>query len=256
VAPKNGVTHRKVLRAAGLDVDLDIEQAAARVSNPKIGWAYVDQKAFCPALYGLRKLRELIVKRPALSTAETLSGPIRGRKHTHLITGYVHKGYPPIYARLAREAGFTSAALVRGIEGGVLPSLRQMAKLYYYYDDGELELKEIDPADIGIKHSIRALPLPENLATTAEDEVGVVNTNALAQATAAVGLEALDGASGAACDSLVYGGAIALTHLRRFNSLRQAAQAVSQSLDRGDVRRHFLGTEGSETPDRLYVKRL
>jgi anthranilate phosphoribosyltransferase len=242
VAPKKGVTHCKVLRAAGLNVDLDIEQAAARVSNPEIGWAYVDQKTFCPALHQLRELRALIVKRPVLSTVENLTGPIRGGEHTHLITGHVHRAYPPIYARLARKAGFASAGLVRGVEGGVLPSLRQAAKLYHYHDNSELELTEINPADLGIERSIRALPIPENLAVAAvKNEIeATIDTDALASAAAALGLEALDGAPGAARDSLVYGGAIVLTHLHRFDSMRQAAETIRQALDRGVVRRHFL----------------
>jgi anthranilate phosphoribosyltransferase len=48
MGPKYGVTHRQVLRAAGLPVDLAPEEAAARLGDPAIGWSYVDQKAFCP----------------------------------------------------------------------------------------------------------------------------------------------------------------------------------------------------------------
>ena len=48
MGPKYGVTHRQVLQAAGVPVDLGPEQAAARLGDPDIGWAYVDQKAFCP----------------------------------------------------------------------------------------------------------------------------------------------------------------------------------------------------------------
>jgi anthranilate phosphoribosyltransferase len=112
MGPKYGVTHRQVLRAAGLPVDLTPEEAAARLGDPAIGWAYVDQKAFCPKLYALTGLRTLIVKRPAITTAEVLAGPVRGRLKTHLVTGYVHKPYPRIYAMLARHAGYDSALLV------------------------------------------------------------------------------------------------------------------------------------------------
>jgi anthranilate phosphoribosyltransferase len=105
IGPKYGVTHRKILRAAGIDVDLSPNDAAARIANPDIGWAYVDQKSFCPSLHDLVNLRTLIVKRPAVPTVEVIAGPIRGQKKTHLMTGYVHKAYPPMYAMLAPPCG-------------------------------------------------------------------------------------------------------------------------------------------------------
>jgi anthranilate phosphoribosyltransferase len=242
VAPKHGATHRKVLRAAGVDVDLSTQQAAVRVSDPRIGWAYVDQKVFCPALHALIGLRGLIVKRPVISTVETLTGPIRGRRRTHLVTGYVHKGYPPIYARLMREAGFASAVLARGVEGGVLPSLRQPAKVYRYHADGELELWEVDPTEIGIDQSTRALPIPGGMAVPAPEEDAdiKIDADAVAGAAAEAGLAALNGSSGAARDSLVYSGAIVLTHLHRFEAMRPAAEAVRQALDSGAARVHFF----------------
>ena len=72
-----------------------------RIADPAIGWAYLDQRAYCPKLHALIGLRELIVKRPAITTAEPCIGPIRGRSETHLVTGYVHKGYPKVYTLLA-----------------------------------------------------------------------------------------------------------------------------------------------------------
>jgi anthranilate phosphoribosyltransferase len=241
VAPKYGTTHRKVLRATGVNVDLDTKYAAARIGNPNIGWAYVDQKHFCPALNSLGKLRELIVKRPVISTVENLTGPIRGRKHTHLVTGYVHRGYPPIYARLARESGFASAVLVRGVEGGVVPSLRQSSRVYEYHDNGELKFRDVNPTSIGIEQSSRAVSLPEDLIVmSAEDDSdAAVDPDAAAKAAAEAGCAALDGASGAARDSLVYSGAIVLTHLHRFEAMQAAAEAVRHALDSGAARAHF-----------------
>jgi len=158
VGPKFGVTHRQILQAAGVDVDLNVAEAATRIGAPGIGWAYVDQKAFCPPLHELVGLRTLIVKRPAITTVEVLAGPIRGRKKTHIATGYVHKPYPGKYALLARHAGFNSAALIRGVEGGVIPSLQQPSKVFYYHGDGELDQMPVNPATIGIRQSTRAVP--------------------------------------------------------------------------------------------------
>jgi len=49
----------------------------------------------------------------------------------------VHKPYPRIYALLARHAGFDSALLVRGVEGGVVPSLRQTGVCFSYRNQHE-----------------------------------------------------------------------------------------------------------------------
>jgi anthranilate phosphoribosyltransferase len=222
MGPKYGVTHRQVLRAAGLPVDLDPEAAAARLGDPGIGWAYVDQKAFCPKLYALAGLRSLIVKRPAITTAEVLAGPVRGRRKTHLLTGYVHKPYPRVYALLARHAGFDSALIVRGVEGGVIPGLRQPGKAFHYHDRGGEQPVEFAPADLGIEQLVLAAQVP------AEFETEVV-----AGLAAEAGMAALAGAPGPTRESLVLGAALCLWHLERHRSLESAAHAVRAALDSG-----------------------
>jgi anthranilate phosphoribosyltransferase len=222
MGPKYGVTHRQVLHAAGLPVDLAPEQAAARLGDPRIGWAYVDQKAFCPKLYALTRLRTLIVKRPAITTAEVLAGPVRGRRKTHLVTGYVHKPYPRIYALLARHAGFDSALIVRGVEGGVIPGLTQAGKAFHYHDLGEEHPADFAPGDLGIDQPVRAPQVPPAL-----------DTGAVAQAAAEAGRAALAGAPGATRECLVYGAALCLWHLGRHGSLAQAADAARRALDGG-----------------------
>jgi len=244
MGPKYGVTHRQVLSAAGLPVDLSPAQAAARLGDPAIGWSYVDQAAFCPKLHALAALRSLIVKRPAITTAEVLAGPVRGRLRTHLVTGYVHKPYPRIYALLARHAGFDSALIVRGVEGGVVPSLCQTGKVFRYRDRGEEWSEEFKPADLGIDQPLRApeipggIPLEENEAALA----GVALDRArIAKAAATAGLAALEGTSGPTRDALVYGAALCLWHLGRADSLRQAAELARQALDSGKARAHLRG---------------
>ena len=242
VGPKYGVTHRKVLRAAGIDVDLSPTDAAARIANANIGWAYVDQKAFCPRLHDLVNLRGLIVKRPAVTTVEVMAGPIRGRKKTHLMTGYVHKSYPPMYAMLARHAGFDSALIVRGVEGGVVPSLQQPAKVFYYHDEGEVQQILVEPTSIGIIQSKRAVPIPDDLPKVknkGDTITTTVDPDAIAKAAAEAGIAALEGKGGPAYDSLVYAAAICLLHLKRHDSLQAAADAVHKALDSGEPLARF-----------------
>lgn len=238
MGPKFGVTHRQVLEAAGLPVDLQPEQAAGQVADPSVGWAYVDQRTFCPKLHALTRLRTLIVKRPAITTAEVLAGPIRGRMRTHLVTGYVHKPYPRVYALLARHAGYDSALLVRGIEGGVIPSLINAGKAFHYHSMGAETATEFKPADLGIDQSVRAAPIPGG-ADGAGESATPFESHTAASAAAQAGLAALAGRSGATRDSLVCGAALCLCHLGRHATLSGAAQAVRRALDSGAALRHL-----------------
>ena len=241
MGPKFGVTHRQVLRAAGLAVDQTVEEAAARLADPTIGWAYVDQNAFCPKLHRLSDFRTLLVKRPAITTSEVVAGPIRGRRSTHLVTGYVHKPYPRIYALLARHAGFDSALIVRGVEGGVLPSLRQRGKAFYYHERGEVHAIDFTPADFAIEQSLRAAPLPPGLAGQSDEDVDVAfDSEAIATAAATEGREALAGKPGPVRNSLVSAAALYLWHLGRYDGLRSAADAVRAVLDNGVVHERLV----------------
>lgn len=238
VGPKFGVTHRHVLQAAGIDVDLDLDTAAARLQDPKLGWAYVDQRTFCPGLHNLTGLRQKIIKRQVLTTVEVLAKPLVARTKTHLVTGYVHKPYPAKYASLARYAGFEGCLLVRGIEGGVIPSLRQQGLIYRYEDMSEEQAVEIAPERLGINQSFRAVPLPEDDSITSSgDEVARIKDIRGAAAIAAeTGMRALQGEQGPAYDALVYSCAIILWHTGAFDSIESAAGRVRQVLDSGLAR--------------------
>ncbi len=236
VGPKYGITHRHVLQAAGVDVDLSTSAAALRLADPALGWAYVDQSSFCPKLHDLVPLRTQIIKRQLVTTVEVLAKPIMGRNRTHFVTGYVHKPYPPVYAMLARHVGFDSALLVRGVEGGIIPSLRQAGKVFSYQNRGEEIGTDINPAEVGIDQTVRAVPLPEDLPTTSrgDDEVAVaVDIKSAAEAAAKAGMEALSGTRGATYDSLVYAGALILNHLGRAAHLNEAADMIRTALDSG-----------------------
>jgi anthranilate phosphoribosyltransferase len=233
MGPKHGLTHRQVLRAAGLAVDQGVEDAARRVGDPALGWAYVDQSVFHPSLFALAALRELIVKRPSLTTLEVLAGPVRGRVRTHLLTGYVHKAYPRVYAMLARHAGYDSALIVRGVEGGVLPSLCQTGRVFRYAGGGAEAQSEYQPAELGLHHRIRAARLPGQ--PEGEDDEAEVRLDraTAAKAAADAGRAALAGDRGPTRDSLAYGAALCLWHLGREGSVASALARAHAVLDRG-----------------------
>jgi len=201
-----------------------------------LGWAYVDQAQFCPKLHDLVPLRSLIIKRQALTTVEVLAKPVAGRLRTHFVTGFTHDSYPPVYAMLARHVGFDSALIVHGTEGGVVPSLRENSRYFYYHDRGEACEAEVEPRDLGIEQAVRAVPLPEDLPKAARpgDEIAItVDIPATARAAAAAGLAALQGERGPTYDSLVLGAALILNHVGRHGALRDAADHVRRVLDSG-----------------------
>ncbi len=242
VGPKFGVTHRHVLDAAGLPVDLTPPEAAARLADPAVGWSYIDQRAFAPKLHDLVALRGTIVKRQVVTTVEVMARPIHGRKKTHLVTGYVHKPYPRIYALLARHAGFDSALLVRGVEGGIVPSLRQRGVCFNYQRMGEEQSFDIDPSELGIEQHMRAVPLPEDLPTSSRpgDDIAVaVDVPATARAAAQAGMAALEGQRGPTYDSLVFSGALILWHLGHERTQQAGADRVRAVLDSGAAARRL-----------------
>ncbi|MBT9566835.1 MAG: anthranilate phosphoribosyltransferase [Thiobacillus sp.] len=235
VGPKYGVTVRHVLEAAGVPVDLTPAQAAARLSDPALGWSYVDQAQSNPGMHQLIPLRSQMIKRQVLTTVEVLSKPIAGKLKTHFVTGYVHKPYPPVYADLAREAGFDTACIVRGVEGGVIPSLRQTGKYFHYHDKGAETEATIDPVALGIDQPVRAVPLPGSVATEegADEIVAAIDVHATARAAAEAGLQALKGEQGATYDSLVLAGSIVLHHVGKAASVADAAAQIRAVLDSG-----------------------
>ena len=247
VGPKFGVTHNQVLQAAGVSVELTGEEAGKQISNPEIGWAYVDQRSFCPSLFGLADFRKRIVKRAAISTAEVLTGPVRGRKKTHLLTGYVHNEYPPIYTMLARHSGFDSALLLRGTEGGVTPSLRKRGEFVRYWEQGEDEIVEADPAEIGIEQVNRLVPIPPALLPKKDREFGPDKNNAeIAKLAAKEGLAALEGKNSPTSDALLYSASLTLWHLGRYDSVPDAALVVREILSSGTTVERFRRAAGAK----------
>lgn len=238
MGPKYGITHRQILREMGVPVDLTPEEAAARISDSGIGWAYIDQSRFNPKVHHLSELRTKIVKRPVLTTVEVLASPIRAKKKNHFVTGYVHKPYPRVYALLARHAGFDSALLVRGVEGGVVPSLRQTGKFVYYHEKGEDQSMEIDPTELGIEQTVRAAALPKEFSQLGEGGdivTSTINNSAAAKFAAESCLATLTGESGPIRDGLIYAGAMILWHLGRYETPSAAAGVVRETLDSGKV---------------------
>ena len=93
----------------------------------------------------MAEFHKKIVKRATISTVEVLTGPVRGCNKKHLLIGYVHNEYPPIYTMLSRHSRFNSTLLMRGTEGWVTPSLRKRSEFVRYWEQSEDVVVEADP---------------------------------------------------------------------------------------------------------------
>jgi anthranilate phosphoribosyltransferase len=133
-----------------------------------------------------------------------------------------------IYAMLAEAAGYDTALIVKGVEGGVVPSLQASSKLFLAREGEPGEPISLKPGMVGIRDAeTRAVPAPD----------GQPDRNAALAADH--GLAALGGAPGVARDSLVYAGAIALFGTGKTESLAAGAEAAGRALDSGEALRRF-----------------
>ena len=142
---------------------------------------------------------------------------------------------------VARISGFDSAVLVRGVEGGVIPSLKQESKYFEYKDTGDLTEVEIHPEHLNIQQDVRAVPLPElNAAKSAGDNTAAkIDTDQLAEEAAKIGVAALQGEHGPARDSLIYSTAIILSHVGTEKTIQASAEKVRSVIDSGKAFAHF-----------------
>ena len=116
-----------------------------------------------------------------------------------------------------------------------MPSLRQPGRYFAYTDRGPESAFDIDPGMLGIEQENRAVPIPPDVPQTEKGEgaVSLTDVPAAARKAAKLGMAALGGEKGPTYDSLVYAGALVLTHLRRAGSLAEAGAQLRGVLDSG-----------------------
>jgi anthranilate phosphoribosyltransferase len=240
--PKYGVNHFNVLKALGGDPLRSTANVAARLANPEIGWGYVDQRVMCPGLHDLNDLRFRIVKRPVLSTTEVLVRPINGKSKTHLVTGYVHKPYRDTYCMLARHMNFDSLLLVRGTEGGIVPSFRSRAHYVRFDELVDYDEFDLDLESMGMQRDYRAADIPDDFppANPETDPVGMKwDLKELAEVCADEGRKALSGTAGPIQDAAVLGAAAIMWHTGVEADLPAAADKARDAIKSGAALRYL-----------------
>ena len=241
VGPKFGVTHHSIIKALGGNPLMCMDAVANNLSNSAIGWGYADQSVFCKPLSDLTALRKKIIKRPALSTTEVMLTPVSGQRKTHLVTGYVHKPYREIYAMLARHLRLDSLLLIRGTEGGVIPSFRAKAQFVRYEGSNDAEEHDVELEPLELHRDYRAEDIPETMKTPENtDVIGMKwDVGELAQLCADKGMSALKGEPGAVYDAAVLGTALTLWHTGKADSLTEAADAARKVIKSGEALERF-----------------
>lgn len=240
VGPKYGITANLVLSEAGCNVDVSVRNAVSVLDNSSIGWTYLDQEHYIPRLHDLVELRDTMVKRTCISTLEVVLRPICGSSSTHLMTGFVHKAYPPVYAKLAACAGFTSVAIVRGVEGGCIPSLSQVSR-YFDCPNETLNQVRLSPKDLGIDQENRGVIISDQFLAKMK-KTGYQNTDKLedvVKQNLSLGLNALNNNSGAMLDSIVFAVAIGLAQVGMVSNLNEGAEKARQVITSGDALSRF-----------------
>ncbi|MEM7259389.1 MAG: anthranilate phosphoribosyltransferase [Pseudomonadota bacterium] len=246
--PKFGVTHHQIIKALGGNPLESMDKVADRLADNSVGWGYADQSIFCKPLSDLIPLRTKIIKRPALSTTEVMLTPVTGQQRTHLVTGYVHKPYREIYAMLARHLNLDSLLLIRGTEGGVIPSFKAKAHFVRYQGNSDAEEHDVDLEPIDLNRNYRAEDIPETMPTAGKsDHIGTKWDNkALAKMCADKGIAALQGEPGAIYDAAVLGSGLIMWHIGKAASLKEATDAARQAISSGEALQRLhagLGTD-------------
>jgi len=240
--PKFGVNHHTILRALGGNPLLSTKAVSDRISDPVIGWSYLDQRTMCPALHDLNDLRARIVKRPVLSTTEVMVLPIKGAVKSHLITGYVHKPYRDTYCMLAKHIGYDSLLLVRGTEGGIIPSFRRPAHIVRYDDSTDYDELDIDLEALDLSRPYRAADIPEDFPKACKDSDPIGrkwDIDALSALCAEQGRDALSGKSGPLSDAAITGAAMVMWHMGREKSLESATAKARSAISSGAAMNHL-----------------
>jgi anthranilate phosphoribosyltransferase len=231
VGPKHGVTAHKVYKLAGIEPLNNTKSAITNIENH--GWAYLDQSQYAPALFSLGEFRDRIVKRTAITTLERLLMPIKASNKTHMVLGYVHKAYPEIYSSIAAMAGYSSALLSKGVEGGFAPALNKPIRQFQFNLDSpdwavtEKQLFEL-PAELV---SLEAAP---KVLSSVNQEIKLASQNCLE-----LGLEALSGKHNSLRNSLIVATAQIINNYQGADNFYSAVDKVQNCLDNGAAQDSF-----------------
>jgi anthranilate phosphoribosyltransferase len=150
VAPKQGITSHQILLKAGKNPLSQLKKVARDLTDPDIGWGYIDQSLFFHELYALKQVRKEMVKRPFLATFEKLLQPIQAEGGNLVVTGYTHPHYREELVNQLKEQGECSQALIlKGMEGSTHISCSRDT-VCVHYDGKDVKDGSVNPSLFGL----------------------------------------------------------------------------------------------------------
>jgi len=223
--PKDGITELQTLRAMQPAARFTQEEAHRALTDPAVGFAFVDQHEFAPERQALITLRRHIKKRPVFATTEKVTLLFRATGRNHMLCGYFHPGYDDKILALMRTHALDTEIVFRGREGSTDPALRSrqrddakamnQCRIRRRVDDAWHETSlRVDPAALGIEPSPAAQPRSAEMA-------------------AEIGCQALRGAATSDRESIALSAAVRHHVATQSATLSESLGAAHAAIDSG-----------------------
>lgn len=236
LAPKRGITQEQILHALGARTDLAVKRAGELIEDGGIGFAYVSQREYAPAVYRLGDLRAHIAKRPTWATVEKALQLFRASEEDHMIIGYYHAGFAARLLQLIGERAFRSGIVVKGEEGTCNYSLRSgqpstaerrainFTQGFTRREGGEQVdfATDIDPAALGLEYEQSPRPAEVSALSWAQD-----------------GLRALGSERGPTRDRIALNAALPMVWTGACPDAAEALARARAVIDSGAARQHL-----------------
>lgn len=223
VPPKRGLTGASVLEHLGCGMTWNPAECEEWVVKARFGACAVS--GMLPALASLRKLREEIGVRTALSTVEKLLAP----PGSSVVVG-THPG-PVLGTAIEVVTGLEHprAMALQGLEGSLIPMISKRTRGIELIE-GDLVAMNVEPNDFGLACSMEPeLPL---FSLPAEGQ-GAGDTPGLVRAAGEVTQAILAGEGGVARSAALLGAGLILKASGRSLTLADGVDEANRSLDSG-----------------------
>jgi anthranilate phosphoribosyltransferase len=141
--PKLGASLRGMLESMGVRTELAARDWETVFNSSKIGFIWTDR--MCPALAGIRRVREEISLRTFLNTVEKVLNPVHSM---NMIIGVNHRTAMQHLVQILPKAGLQKAMIVQGMEGSEDVPITKTSAVRIVTPYGD-ETTVLDPSTFG-----------------------------------------------------------------------------------------------------------
>lgn len=226
VPPRRGLTAASVLEGLGSSMTWDPSEAEHWVERTGFGACAVS--GMLPRLLDLRRIREGVDMRTALSTVEKLIAP----SSAAVVAGAQGGPVLGMAVEVLRGLGHARAIAIQGVEGGVIPAVNKRSRGIELSGSSLVPL-HVEPEDFGLSQPTEP-ELP--LYTPGPDGRGAGDNPELVKAAAELTTLVLAGEPGPARSATLLGAAVILKAAGRCLTLAEGVDAATKSLDSGEAR--------------------